>query len=463
MNLKHTCNRAIGLILLTAVMIITLLIMPLRSLAQQVPEESSGIIKLSVSEAVKLAGEQNWDVRDREQQAKMARADFKSTKSLFLPSLEFSETFITTNDPVNVFSFKLKQGEFGQADFNPDILNNPDRFDNFATRVQLEQPLINIDGWSQRSAAKNASQAAAFMSERTKYQMEWKVKQWYFRAELASGRKTATQNALMAAEENLEQAQDLLEEGMIQQADVMAARVRVLELRSELKSAENQMETIEDRIKFLLNIDRSKKLVLTDSLRPFTPTGIPNAENPQSRTDLLALESRMQAQKNNLQAQKTNFLPRLNAFASYELNDDVFFGTDADNYVVGARLSWKFFNGSKNIHGVEKAKVELDNAQLKYQKKLSESRLETDKALRDLQLARDQLEILQLSVEQAQETFRIRSDRYEAGMVSTTDLLSAEAKVLSQRVQYLNALYNYHNAIFRIEFLTEQSIYHSQN
>jgi len=449
--------------LVTAAMIVSVFIMPILSLAQQVPGESSGIKKLSVSEAVKLAGEQNWDVRDREQQAQMAKADFKSTKSLFLPSLEFSETFITTNDPVNVFSFKLKQGEFGQADFNPDILNNPDRFDNFATRVQLEQPLINVDGWSQRSAAKNASQAAAFMSERTKYQMEWMVKQWYFRAELASGRKTATQNALMAAEENLKQAQDLMEEGMIQQSDVMAARVRVLELRSELKSAQNQMETIEDRIKFLLNIDRSKKLVLTDSLRLFTPTGIPTAENPQSRTDLLALESRMQARKSNLKGQKANFLPRLNAFASYELNDDVFFGTDADNYVVGARLSWNIFNGSKNIHGVEKAKVELENAQLKYQEKLSESQLEIDKALRDLQLARDQLEILQLSVEQAQETFRIRSDRYEAGMVSTTDLLSAEANVLSQRVKYLNALYNYHNAIFRIEFLTEQSIYHSQN
>ena len=448
------------------VMIVALVfVSPTLSMAQDASTDDLDVSvrRLSVEEAVEMAGEQNWDVIDREQQAEMARADFKSTKSLFLPSLEFSETFTTTNDPVNAFSFKLKQGVFGQADFNPDILNNPDRFDNFATRVQLEQPLINVDGWTQRSAARQASKAAAFMSERTKYQMEWIVKQWYFRGGLASGRKKATQKALNAAEENRNQAEDLLEAGMITQSDLMAARVRVLELRSQLKAAENQMQTIEDRIKYLLHIDPDKELLLTDSLRVFKPSGIPSDNNPQSRTDLLALESRVQAQKSNLKAHKANFLPRLNAFASYELNDDVFFGTDADNYVVGARLSWNVFNGSKNIHKVEKAKVELDNAQLKYQKKISESQVELDKAQRDLQLARDQLDILELAVEQSEETLRIRSDRYEAGMVSTTDLLAAEASLLSQRLNYLNALYNYHNAIFHIEFLTEETIYQSQN
>lgn len=416
-------------------------------------------IRLSITNAVELAREQNWDVLAHRQQARMAQVDYQATKSLFLPSLEFSETFTTTNDPVNVFSFKLKQNEFGQADFNPDILNEPDRFDNFTTRIELQQPIINMDGWARRKMAEKASKAASFMSDRSQHHIERVIKQWYFRAGLATQRKKVTKKALGAASENLAQAEDLLDEGMIKEADVMAARVRMLELQSDLKAADNELVNVKDRIRFLLNLDKGTRVVLTDSLKYFEISGLQKDNHIKNRTDLLALESRIQAQKNNLKAQKSVFLPHLNAFASYEMNDDVFFGTDADNYVVGARLSWKLFDGSKNIHGVQKARTELENSKLRYNKILAESKVELDKARRDLQLARDQLEILQFSVEQAEETFRIRSDRYEVGMVSTTDLLSAEASLLSQRLKYMNALYNYHNAVFYIEFLTEEQIY----
>jgi len=182
-------------------------------------------------------------------------------------------------------------------------------------------------------------------------------------------------------------------------------------------------------------------------------------ENTQTRSDLRALESKMKAQKNNLNASRSKFLPDLNAFASYELNDDVLFGTDADNYLVGAQLSWNIFQGTRNINQVQKAKVELENSELNYQKKIFESRVEIRKAQRGAELAFDQLEIMELAVEQARESYRIRQDRYEEGMESTTDLLAAEANVLKQRLNYLDALYQYHTAIFQVEFLTEQDLF----
>ena len=39
------------------------------------------------------------------------------------------------------------------ADFNPALLNDPDVFDNFTTRIQVEQPLLNFDAFVGRSAA----------------------------------------------------------------------------------------------------------------------------------------------------------------------------------------------------------------------------------------------------------------------------------------------------------------------
>ena len=443
-------------------LILALLISHLAT-AQPTNQEPGSTARLSLDDAIELVYTQNWNVRDSEQRATMAQKDFQSTNSLFLPSLTLSETFTSTNDPVNVFSFKLKQQEFGQNDFAVDVLNRPDNFENFSTKVELQQPIINIDGWAGRKAAKEAAEASDFIAARTKEQMEMVIKKWYFLAGLADKKTESTQKALDVARSNLEMSKDLQEEGMIQQADVMAARVRVLELESQLKAAQNEQENISDRIRFILNLENETKLILSDSLRYFEmPAELQNSnleQSPRTRSDIKALEHKMKAQKSNLNTNKSKFLPNLNAFASYELNDDVLFGTDADNYLVGAKLSWNVFQGTRNLSKVQKAKVELENAELNYQKKISESRVEIRKAKRGAELAFNQLEIMQLAVEQARESFRIRSDRYEEGMESTTDLLAAEANVLKQRLNYLNALYQYHNAIFQVEFLTEQDLF----
>jgi len=224
---------------------------------------------LSLDDAIELVYSQNWDVRDSEQRATIAKKNFQTTKALFLPNVTLSETFTSTNDPVNVFSFKLKQQTFGQSDFAVDVLNRPDNFENFSTKVELQQPIINVDGWAGRKAAKEAAQASDFMAARTKAQMELVIKKWYFRAGLAEKKTESTRKALEVARNNLKMSEDLQAEGIIQQADVMAARVRVLELESKLKGAKNEQENINDRIRFILKLSDDTELILSDSLNYF--------------------------------------------------------------------------------------------------------------------------------------------------------------------------------------------------
>lgn len=52
------------------------------------------------------------------------------------------------------FGSKLNQEIISQSDFNPDLLNNPERITNFATKLEVQQPLLNIDGVLQRQAVK---------------------------------------------------------------------------------------------------------------------------------------------------------------------------------------------------------------------------------------------------------------------------------------------------------------------
>jgi hypothetical protein len=48
----------------------------------------------------------------------------------------------------------LNQATITASDFNPEILNNPDRTTNFATKIEVLQPIINVDGLYGRQAAR---------------------------------------------------------------------------------------------------------------------------------------------------------------------------------------------------------------------------------------------------------------------------------------------------------------------
>mgnify|MGYP000580844119 CR=1 FL=1 len=68
------------------------------------------------------------------------------------------------------FGSKLNQGIITQNHFNPAELNNPSAIQNFTTKATIEQPLINIDGFYQRKAAKSKLKATEFKTaENDKY------------------------------------------------------------------------------------------------------------------------------------------------------------------------------------------------------------------------------------------------------------------------------------------------------
>ena len=430
---------------------------------QPLQKRSAKSLSLSLQDAVQRAQTVNWDVEQQVKESEAAKAQYRSTNALFLPSITLSETFTSTNDPVNVFSFKLKQQQFTQADFQLNNLNAPDAFENYNTRIEVMQPIINTDDWGNRKAADYAAEAQAQMARRTKQEITFTVKQWYFRAGLAQERIHVTETALRTAEENAKRVEDSFEEGLVQQADVLAAQVRVLELKSSLEEARNDYHNVEEFLSFLLRLEQGTSVSTTDSLRYFElPTLLSqDLTITEARSDLKAGKNRVKATRQKLGASKRSFIPDLNAFASYEWNDDSIFGTRADNYMIGARLSWNIFDGTRTIHTIQKARIELEQAELSYQKALNHSQLELNQAKRNAKLAFQQLETVKLARKQAQEAYRIRSDRYAEGMTSTTDLLASETKMMEQELAYLNTLYQYHTAIFRLELLLETTIYNS--
>ncbi|NJL12362.1 MAG: TolC family protein [Microscillaceae bacterium] len=429
-------------------------LMGLCAFAQE-PVPSEQTISLTLSEAIEQALRQGWDTRKAQKDTEIAQADFARTKATYLPQVSLSETGVFTNSPLQAFGILLNQEVVEQADFNPALLNDPELATNFNTRLSVQQPIFNAEGHYGRKATQAQVLARQMMKTRTEKGLALQVKQAYFQLHLAQESQTVLKKAIAAAEANEDLTRKNLEQGYVQHADLMLVQLRVLTLKNQLADAENQLANASDYLAYLLNLPAGSRIEATEKLIGTVSAVVATGEISEQRSDFQAQRYALQAREQMVLSYKKGLLPRLNAFGAFEFNDDIPFGPGASNWMAGFQLQWDIFKGYDRLANTQKAQAELDKARLEYEQSLAQSKVELDKARRNVQLAAQKLSTTELAVKQAEEALRIRRDRYEEGLEKTSDVLGAEAQVAEKELEYLQNLYAHRVATFYLEFLLE--------
>lgn len=410
---------------------------------------------ITLSEAVQLVKENNREIKISQQEFLESRGDYRQTNSIFLPNVVISHTGMTTTNPLMAFGSKLNQEIVTQSDFNPDFLNNPERINNFATKIEVEQPLINVDGIYQRKAAKKKMDATALQTDRTIEHMVLEVEKAYMQLQLAHQAVTVLESAQKAALANQKLANDSSKQGYLQRSDVLSVEIRVSEVNNQLQYAKSNVINASDYLAYLLGEPVNTIFEPTDPLE-VTVSVQGNFETvSKDRADIRAMELATEAYGEMLQADKMSFLPRLNAFGSYELYDDEIFAGDASGYLAGIQLKWDLFEDYKRFGKLQKSKATYEKARLEYDSYVSKSEMERNRASRAVKDAENKLNLTRLALEQAEESLRIRSNRFEQGLEKTSDLLTAEAQFSQKQLEYAQTIFEYNYAQAQLDFLNK--------
>ncbi|WP_233993860.1 TolC family protein [Salinibacter altiplanensis] len=438
-------------------------VLPMRGTAQPasiVNDDTSAVLSLSLDETLARAQKESFPVRSADADRRAATARKRQSLGVFLPRITAREQGLYTTDPVNAFGSKLQQERFAQQDLQLGALNTPDRVDFYGTQVEVEQPILNLDGIVERRAASDAARAAGHKAERTEAVVAFRVKKGYYGLLLAERQVGVIDSALAAARANRDQAQALFDEGIINQADRLAAEVRVSELESQRSEAVAQRDNAADRLRFLIGLDENVRIEPTDSLtRESTLVGDVSLEAVnQRRSDMRALRARADAAQEKTRARWLAFVPTLNARGTAGWYDDAPFGTSGQSWTAGVSLSWSLFEGFQQIGRAQEAEAQQHRAEIALEQQALENDVEITSARRDLRAARERIEQARTAVAQAEESLRIRTNRYGEGMARTTDLLQAEATLAERRLASLRALYQHNVTVYRLELLTEQSM-----
>lgn len=409
---------------------------------------------ISKAEVLTQVNENNNALKISEQEFLEARADYQQTRAVFLPNITASHTGIVTTNPLMAFGSRLNQGILTANDFNPDLLNNPDQVQNFATVVEVQQPLINVDGIFKRKAARASMEAMSLKSQRTQDYLTFEVDKAYMQLQLAYKAVSVLEQAEAAAQSNLQLAQNRLKQGYLQQADVLNVEVRVTEVQNQLQTAKSNVQNASNYLSFLMNDKDFVVYQPSDSLRlnRIVSKEISLSEN---RSDIQAMQLATTAYEAANKADKMSFLPRLNAFGSYELYDENLFQASANGYVVGAQLSWDIFKGSQRIGQYQKSKASLEKSKQEYEQYVSQSKLEVNKAQRMLTDAENKLKLSELALNQSKEALRIRTNRFKEGLEKTSDLLNAETQYAQKELEYYQTIFEFNYAQAYLNYLTK--------
>mgnify|MGYP006191274819 FL=1 len=418
--------------------------------------QAQDTLSISKNDLLQKVTENNLQIKVAEKSFQSAKADYRQSNALFLPNVNVSHTGILTTNPLMAFGSKLNQEILTASDFNPELLNDPDRTQNFATKIEVQQPLINLDGLYGRQAAKAKMDAFQLQTERTKEYLELEVSKAYMQLQLAYKAVQVLEKANETAQGNLKLVDNYFKNGMLQKTDLLNVQVRVNEISNQLQYAKSNVQNTSDYLAFLLNEDmKGKTYKPSESLDNAIAIEAINPTISDSRKDIQAMQKSSEAYKKMFQSSKYGFLPRLNAFGSYELYDQHIFQTSAKGYVVGAQLSWNVFDGYKNIGKTQKAKADFEKAEIETEQYKKQSQLELNKTNRQLVDAENKVNLSQLAFEQSQEAFRIRQNRFKQGLEKTTDLLLAETQMAQKELEHLQAVFEYNFTKQYLQFLTK--------
>jgi len=243
------------------------------------------------------------------------------------------------------------------------------------------------------------------------------------------------------------------------QSDLLNAQVRLAARRQELIRAQDNLSLSHAELARAMGISADKEIEPVDTLteRSLPETSLEELEKQatEKRPDLKRIQSEEAAQQQSVAIAKSSFGPRVSAFADWEADNPTFVsGGGGNNWMAGIEVRMDLFEG-----GARRAKLQRERAMQEKVAALKTVatdavRLEVRRAYYDFDAAQQQVEVAKAAIAQAEESLRITQNRYESGVTTIIDLLSAEEAASRSQTDYWQTVYRYQTSYANLELAT---------
>jgi len=280
---------------------------------------------------------------------------------------------------------------------------------------------------------------------------------------------TSLEFSRRALEEHFKRVSQLFDVQKVAKVDILRTEVRLTNLKQNLIKEENTL-AVQKRLLFnLMGLDVTPENALFDQkLEPAeTPidTGWLVETAMKNRPDYNAAKNRMEAQALRVEAAKAGHWPSINLVGTYGVRnapspENIGRNTETTGDVgfIGLLVTVPLFEGGRVSAKVSEETAALAAARERLKKLELQIRQETETAALDVLSNTARINATEKSIEQAKESFRIESLKYDLGKGSITDVLDAQSAQLEAETTYYRALIDYHISTARLKLATGGTI-----
>lgn len=417
--------------------------------------------KLTLQQSIELGLKNSKDLKISQSKAVSAEARVSETTSQLLPQLKFGAGYTRLS---NVPPFEVSMPGVPFPIKISDVILN-----NYTLRLSLQQPVFTgMRLTSLRSAAVLNSRAAETDYSKDINEASFKIQSAFWQYYKAQQILKLLNENLIQNQKHLEDTKNNLENGLVTRNDLL--KLEVLYSNTKLQQIEAQNNLDIARMAF----NQALGLALdapTDIDAGQVDTALTNykfeeiiKEAKANRKELKAMQYRLEASNEGLDAARSGWFPSVYLNANYYYNRpnqriqpprDVF----KDTWDIGITLNWDIWNWgftSSQATQAEQTRVQTETSLGQLNEAVE---LEVYSNYLTYERSSEKISVSRQSLDQARENYRITNDKFNVQLATSTDLIDAETAVMQAETNYNNSLVDYEIAKIRLEKSLGRRIY----
>ena len=290
-------------------------------------------------------------------------------------------------------------------------------------------------------------------TERTKIETKVSVSKAYYTVLVNAERMKLMDANIARIKKAMEDTKALLDNGFVEKIDYDRLSVTYNNLMVEQEKVNRLLALGTYLLKYQMGMDINAKLTITDKLDDVT-FDVAKEISAQKfdyakRVEYNLFESQFKLAKLDLRRQRYSYLPYAFAYGSISgsAQRNKFDFTDSKQpwyptSLIGGKIAMPIFTGLQRNARNQQAKLSVMKAENNMDLIKQSIDLELAMSTTSLQNASSSLETQRLNIKTAEEVYRVSKLKFEQGVGSSFEMITAETSLKEAQTNYFNALFD---------------------
>ena len=401
---------------------------------------SNGQDKLTVNDAVKLALENNLDIKISENQNEILKNNASFLNSGYLPRVSSRVGFNKSNQNIEIETPNNLSGKL-------DNMKSENSFSN----VSIEYILFDNNG--RKFNYKKSKELSNRSGLEVKEVIENTLLQLYtvfYEVCRLSEEKDIVKSSLEISKSRLERNKIKFDFGQSTKLELLNAEVDVNTDSIRYLNAIKNLSNAKRDLNLVMNVDLNSDYILDKEIVYNSSENIINFYDNASKnnTKLKIYAKSVEISDFELKSIRSTYLPTVGLNGSYDWNESIndnpyaFFNKNIyDGISGGINLRWDIFNQGKRITANKNAKVMLENSKIEKEKAYLMFQKELNNSYETYNNNLFILEVQEQSLNTSNNNFLRNLEKYDIGIVSSIEFRNAQLNLLNAKLSRNTARY----------------------